>query len=354
MSKPLENYIIRIKSSIDQFDNEGVIREEDRDHIELMTRGSFTKKNGSYYISYKETQTIGFEGCTTTIKIAEDGSRVALLRFGRANSQLLIERDRRNLCHYETEVGSLTLGVTGDGIDCKLTEKGGSAAFSYLLDADDAWEPGFLAEIAAMIRKFPGCGLYCTAFSIISHDGTYPAPTPSERGVVANFFRESAHRYIAIPSASCIPRRVFDTVGLFPEGMKIAEDLYMWIRIARRYEVCFSPERLVRYSRVASNRSAASYTPEKTVHSFEELYDPLAPEEDREFVARAALGKALIISAKGGTKEAARAARFFAWTRTYRRTLRKVRALNALPAGWRGPVIRLYNALAWRLARKGL
>ena len=78
MSKPLENYIIRIKSSIDQFDNEGVIREEDRDHIELMTRGSFTKKNGSYYISYKETQTIGFEGCTTTIKIAEDGSRVAL------------------------------------------------------------------------------------------------------------------------------------------------------------------------------------------------------------------------------------------------------------------------------------
>ena len=53
MSKPLENYIIRIKSSIDQFDNEGVIREEDRDHIELLTRGSFTKKNGSYYISYK-------------------------------------------------------------------------------------------------------------------------------------------------------------------------------------------------------------------------------------------------------------------------------------------------------------
>ena len=138
MSKPLENYIIRIKSSIDQFDNEGVIREEDRDHIELMTRGSFTKKNGSYYISYKETQTIGFEGCTTTIKIAEDGSRVALLRFGRANSQLLIQRDYRNICYYETEVGPITLGVTGDGIACDLSEPaGGTAKFSYLLDADD-------------------------------------------------------------------------------------------------------------------------------------------------------------------------------------------------------------------------
>ena len=138
MSKPLENYIIRIKSSIDQFDNEGVIREEDRDHIELMTRGSFTKKNGSYYISYKETQTIGFEGCTTTIKIAEDGSRVALLRFGKVNTQLVIQRDYRNICYYETEVGPITLGVTGDGITCDLSEPaGGTAKFSYLLDADD-------------------------------------------------------------------------------------------------------------------------------------------------------------------------------------------------------------------------
>ena len=138
MSKPLENYIIRIKSSIDQFDNEGVIREEDRDHIELMTRGSFTKKNGSYYISYRETQTIGFEGCTTTIKIAEDGSRVALLRFGKINTQLVIQRDYRNICYYETEVGPITLGVTGDGIACDLSEPaGGTAKFSYLLDADD-------------------------------------------------------------------------------------------------------------------------------------------------------------------------------------------------------------------------
>ena len=138
MSKPIkEDYIIRIKSSIDQFDNEGNTREEDHDKIELMSRGSLVKKGESFYISYKETQTIGFEGCTTTIKIAADGSRVALLRFGRTNSQLLIERERRNLCHYETEVGPLTLGVTGDGIDCRLTEKGGSASFSYLLDADD-------------------------------------------------------------------------------------------------------------------------------------------------------------------------------------------------------------------------
>ena len=135
---PNEDYIIRIKSYVEQFESNGSASEEEADRIELMTRGSLVKKGSSYYISYKETQTIGFEGCTTTIKIAEDGSRVALLRFGRANAQLMIERGRRNLCHYETDVGSLTLGVTGDGIECALTEKGGRATFSYLLDAEDA------------------------------------------------------------------------------------------------------------------------------------------------------------------------------------------------------------------------
>lgn len=43
-----------------------------------------------------------------------------------------------------------------------------------LLDADDTWEPGFLEEIAAMIAEFPGCGVYSTAFNIVSHDGRFP------------------------------------------------------------------------------------------------------------------------------------------------------------------------------------
>lgn len=132
-----DNFIIRIKSCSEQFDHMEPVPVEEEDRIEIMTYGSFLKKGDTYYITYKETQTIGFDGCTTTIKIAADGSRVAMLRFGPASAQIIIERDRRNICYYETEVGSLTLGVTGDGIECNLTEKGGTAKFSYLLDADD-------------------------------------------------------------------------------------------------------------------------------------------------------------------------------------------------------------------------
>ena len=88
-----------------------------------------------------------------------------------------------------------------------------------LVDADDCWRPRFLEEIAALIAEFPDCGLYCTAFDILSHEGEFPADTPAERGIVADFFRDSAHRYIAIPSASCLPRRVVEAVGGFPERL---------------------------------------------------------------------------------------------------------------------------------------
>ena len=142
MSKPLkEDYIIRIKSRIEQHVKEPVEQEEKEEFMELMTRGQFVQKGGSYYITYKETETTGYEGCTTTLKIAVDGSRVVMLRFGKnggVGTQLQIEKGKRNLCHYETGFGSMTLGVTADEIVNELTEKGGTVRFAYLLDANSA------------------------------------------------------------------------------------------------------------------------------------------------------------------------------------------------------------------------
>ena len=223
-----------------------------------------------------------------------------------------------------------------------------------LLDADDVWEEDFLVAMAALIADCPDCGLYCGAFRVVSEEGFFDAPCPKERGVVENFFRDSAHRYIAIPSTAVIPHKVFDAVGRFPEGMKIGEDLHLWIRIARRYAVAFEPRPLVCYSRVAENRSTSIYTPEQCDTSFEALYNPEAPIDEQEFIARAALGKALVLSAKGDTETARRAIKTFRFTKTYRRTLRKVQFLNRLPVGWRQPILNAYNRIAWRLAKKGL
>lgn len=51
-----------------------------------------------------------------------------------------------------------------------------------------AGEPGFRAEITAMIDHFPGCGNTVIAFNIVSDDGFYPAPTPAARQVARREF----------------------------------------------------------------------------------------------------------------------------------------------------------------------
>ena len=104
-------------------------------HVELMTRGSLVHKDGAYYIVYKETETTGYEGCTTPVKVAEDARKVSMLRFGKQSSQLIIEKGTRHLCHYETGYGSVSLGVAADVIEQRLDENGGSLKFSYTLDS---------------------------------------------------------------------------------------------------------------------------------------------------------------------------------------------------------------------------
>ena len=122
-----EKYLITIKGTMEQ--------RGDTDTVELMTRGSLVHKDGAYYIVYKETETTGYEGCTTTVKVAEDARKVSMLRFGKQSSQLIIEKGTRHLCHYETGYGAISLGVAADVIEHELDENGGKLKFSYTLDS---------------------------------------------------------------------------------------------------------------------------------------------------------------------------------------------------------------------------
>ncbi len=181
-----------------------------------------------------------------------------------------------------------------------------------LLDGDDRWEPGYLQAIDRLIDRYPGCGAYATSFHVENDGRLTPGDTPQREGLV-DFFAESLRRYVLIPSAATLRRDLVRSLGGFPEGMRMGEDQYLWTRVARCAPVCFSPERLVVYTRSASNRSASIFRPEQSRHTLEELYDPAAPEASNEYVARAALGKA-----------------------------------------WRSPLLDAYNRLAWALAKKGL
>ena len=245
---------------------------------------------------------------------------------------------------------------TNQGVSIARNRAAREAAGDYIayLDADDTWEPNYLAEMARLITQWPNCGAYAAAFNIVSRRKSHPNRSPSQEGIVDDFFRQAMTDYICQPSATVIPRTVIQSTGGFPEGMKLGEDLYMWIRIASLYPICFTPLRLVNYSRVASNRSISIYRPEQTDRSFEELYHE-EPENfyRNEYIARCAIGKALTLSAKGDTVYGKRTEHFFAYTRLYRRGWIKLWILNRLPVAWRATLLSLYNRLAWLLLHKG-
>ena len=222
-----------------------------------------------------------------------------------------------------------------------------------LLDGDDMWCSDYLATVAEMIERWPTCGAYGTGFSVDDGERCVEAAYCQREGIV-DFFAESMTRYVLIPSATTLRRDLALELGGFPEGMRMGEDQFLWTKIARVADVAFMPRPMVIYSRAATNRSAAIYRPEKTEFSFEQLYEPERRDLSNEYIARVALGKALIDSSRGGTEAARRALEFFSYNTMSHRIERKLRVLNALPRFSRRWVLWLYNSLAWIIARKGL
>lgn len=109
----------------------------EKDVTELYTQGNFYEKNGSHYIVYEESETTGYEGCRTILKV--DGEqKVNLMRQGNARTNLLVEKDERNVGYYGTSEGEFQIGVSAHEIRNRLNEDGGEVYFKYSLDINSS------------------------------------------------------------------------------------------------------------------------------------------------------------------------------------------------------------------------
>ncbi len=90
--------------------------------IELVTEGTFFKKNGKYYVVYEETELSGMEGSTTTLKI--DGEdRVNIRRFGSAKADMIFEKGKTYSTGYETPYGLMEMNITTHRIAVSVKEE---------------------------------------------------------------------------------------------------------------------------------------------------------------------------------------------------------------------------------------
>ena len=106
---------------------------ESTDVTEFTTEGKFSEKGDKTLLSYEESEALGVPGVTTYVRI--ENEKVVIQRSGKFNSRLLVEKNKRNLCHYETEYGPMMLGVFGEVITNKINFDG-SLHMSYTLDVN--------------------------------------------------------------------------------------------------------------------------------------------------------------------------------------------------------------------------
>lgn len=110
--------------------------DNESDTIELTTVGRFGEKNGSYYLTYDETEMLSAGGAVKTGIYIKPDKSVILQRTGSVESRLIVEEGKRSVCCYNTSAGELLIGIFGERVKTDLTPKGGEISMKYTIDSN--------------------------------------------------------------------------------------------------------------------------------------------------------------------------------------------------------------------------
>ncbi len=202
--------------------------------------------NGSNFILdailSTDTQTI----TPQKIIIVDDGSTDATQKTIQENLALVINTTVQYIYQKNNGVNS----ARNRGI------KESTADYIAFLDADDVWESTKLEEQMRVFEntEYPTLGLVYCGYDIINTHGIRDKDeyvVPLDDTYRGNIFEKvlSANKILSSGSGVLIKREVFDTIGLFDETLTIGEDWDMWIRIAEKYAIDYTPEKLVHIRR---------------------------------------------------------------------------------------------------------
>jgi len=150
---------------------------------------------------------------------------------------------------YIYQVNQGLASARNTGIKCSRAD------FICFLDDDDIWKNEKLEEQIKFFRenKDPKIGMVFTPLEMIDENGICIGLIGDT--TQGNIYERIVYEgnIITVPSSVMIKSPVFEKVGIFDETMKGAEDMELWSRIAKEYDVYSLKDSLVKY-RVHSNR----------------------------------------------------------------------------------------------------
>lgn len=158
------------------------------------------------------------------------------------------------------------------------------------LDGDDYWKNNHLKETVSMIKKFPTVKVFATTWEHTTSSGPRILENRPQIYKVENYFKEAWEEVILWTGVVAVKKACFKEVGGFDENLKYGEDLYMWAKLARKYNIVKNQKITVIYRLDAENRSNRSFELSKSIvyqYSFDEASSKDEVEYFRVFIASA-------------------------------------------------------------------
>ena len=187
-------------------------------------------------------------GCSLDLIVVDDGSTDE-------TEDILKEYYQQGLLNYYKQKNKGSASARNLGI------KKAKGEYICFLDADDTLHENSIFERLIVYENYPKIGLLCTDFHQKTFDGNkhnfYSELTSREKflndaikynklidGNVYIFDKEIFYdplvlRCLIWTGTVMIAKRIFEDVGVFNENLRIAQDIELWFRIARKYEIAF-------------------------------------------------------------------------------------------------------------------
>ena len=109
-------------------------QETETEPVEIVTAGSYYKKNGKHYIIYDEVNEGFSETTRNIIKLNDDFMDIT--RRGVSNVHMMFEKNKKNMSYYNTPFGNLLVGINATDVKVNETEDNIDIKVDYKLEVN--------------------------------------------------------------------------------------------------------------------------------------------------------------------------------------------------------------------------
>lgn len=120
-----------------------------------------------------------------------------------------------------------------------------SGEYLGFLDADDWWQPEFLARMLPPLERDAGCVLAYCDLQLADSRGTPLATALGAKRPAPPSVRDMLNALWPImPSGVVVRRRALEAVGGYPETLRAFEDVYLWLLLREQGSFAYVAEEL--------------------------------------------------------------------------------------------------------------